>query len=59
MDCSAIYRNDPKFWDTKNLCCYLPKIQKKRPNLKGILLNWCKGIANPEDPDLTAPLGVV
>ena len=31
-----------KFWDARNLCCDLPKIQTKRPNIKGILSKWCK-----------------
>ena len=25
----------PKFWDARNLCCNLPKIQTKRPIIKG------------------------
>ena len=25
------YRKVPKFWDTRNLCCNLPKIQTKSP----------------------------
>ena len=29
------YRKAPKFWDARNLCCNLPKIQIKRPNRKG------------------------
>ena len=28
-----IYRKVPKFWDARKLCCNLPKIQTKRPNL--------------------------
>ena len=36
------YRKVPKFWDSRNFCCNLPKIQAKRPNLKGILSKWCK-----------------
>ena len=44
----------------KNLCCNLPKIQTKRPNLKGLFCqNGANGIANSEDPDQTAPLGAV
>ena len=53
------YHKVPKFWDARNLCCNLPKIQTKRPNLKGILQNGADGIANCEDPDQTAPLGAV
>ena len=29
------YRKVPKFWDARNLCCNVPKIQTKRPKLKG------------------------
>ena len=36
------YRKVPKFWDARNLCCNLPKIQTKMPNLKGILSKLCK-----------------
>ena len=53
------YRKVTKFWDAKNLCCNLPKIQTKRPNLKGILSKWCKWNSKSEDPDQTAPLGAV
>ena len=53
------YRNVPKFSDTRKLCCNLPKIQIKRPNLRGFLQNDANGIANSEDPDQTAPLGAV
>ena len=31
---NSVYRKVPKFWDTRNLCCNLPKIQTKMPNLK-------------------------
>ena len=36
------YRKVPKFRDARNLCCYLPKVQTKRPTLEGILSKWCK-----------------
>ena len=36
------YRKVPKFLDVRYLYCNLPKIQTKRPNLKGILSKWCK-----------------
>ena len=56
-----IYRKAPKFSDARKLCCNLPKIQKKRPNLR--VLVFCQkdanGIANSEDPDQTAPRGAV
>ena len=29
------YCKVPKFWDARNLCCNLPKLQRKRPNLIG------------------------
>ena len=53
----CIYCKVPKFWDARNLCCNLPKIQTKRPNRKGLfskLFKW--KLANSEDPDQTAPL---
>ena len=53
------YRTVPKFSDTKNFCCKLPKIQTKRLNLRLFCQNGAKGIANSEDPDQTAPLGAV
>ena len=52
------YRKVPKFWDARNLCCNLPKIQTKKPNLI-FCLNGTNGIANTEDPDQTVPLGAV
>ena len=60
-----MYSKVPKFWDSKNLCCNLPTIQTKRPNLKvnneyNINIEIIKvfhqkdanGIANSGDPDL-------
>ena len=38
--------------------CNLPKIQIKRPNLRIFFKKDANGIANSEDPDQTAPLGV-
>ena len=32
----------PKFWDARILCCNLPKIQTKRPNLRV----FCQNDAN-------------
>ena len=55
----TIYRKVPKFWDARILCCNLPEIQTKRPNLKVFRQNGANGIANTEDPDQTAPLGAV
>ena len=54
-----MYRKVPKFLDTKNFCCKLPKIQTKWQNLRLFCQNGAKGIANSEDPDQTAPLGAV
>ena len=30
----CIYHKVPKFFDARKLCCNLPKIQTKKPNLK-------------------------
>ena len=53
------YRKVPKFTDARKLCCNLPKIQTKRPNLRVFGQNDTNGIANSEDPDQTAPIGAV
>ena len=53
------YHKVPKFSDTRILCCNLPKIQTKSPNLMVFLQKDANGIANSEDPDQTAPLGAV
>ena len=53
------YRKVPKFSDAKRLCCNLPKIQTKRPNLRVFCQNDANGIANSEESDQTAPLGAV
>ena len=53
------YRKVPKFWDARNLCCNLPKIQSKSPNLRVFRQKDVNGIANSEDPDQTAPTGAV
>ena len=52
----TVYRKVPKFWDARNLCCNLPKIQTKRPNIRVFYQKDVNGIANSEDPDQTAPL---
>ena len=54
-----IYRKVSKFWDAKKLCCNLPKIETKQPNLRVFHQKDANGIANSEDPDQTAPLGAV
>ena len=48
------YLKVPEFWYAKKLCCNLPKIQTKRPNLRIFFQNDANGIANSEDPDRTA-----
>ena len=53
------YRKVPKFSDARKLCCNLPKIQTKRPNLRAFHQKHANGKANSEDPDQTAPLGAV
>ena len=53
------YRKVPKFSYVRNLCCNLPKIQTKRPNLRVFHQKAANGIASSEDPDQTAPLGAV
>ena len=45
------------FRTPKKLCCNLPKIQTKKPNLSVFCQNDANGIANSEDPDQTAPRG--
>ena len=52
-----MYRKVPKFSDSKKLCCNLPKIQTKRPNIWVFRQKDANGIANSEDLDQTAPLG--
>ena len=52
-------RKVPKFSDTRKLCCNLPKIQTKSPNLRVFSQEHANGIANSEDPDQAAPLGAV
>ena len=44
-----------KFSDTRKLCCNLPKIQTKRPNLRVFRQKDANGLANSEDPDQFAP----
>ena len=59
MTGTSIYHKVPKFWDARNLCCNLPKIQTKMPNLRVFRQKDAKGIVNSEDPDPTAPTGAV
>ena len=53
------YRKVPKFLDTRNFCCNLPKIQTKKRNPRVFRQKDANGIANSEDPDQTAPVGAV
>ena len=50
-------RKVPKFSDASKLCCNLPKIQTKSPNLRVFRQKDANRIANSEDPDQTAPQG--
>ena len=59
LEKEGTYRKVPKFSDTRKLCCNLPKIQTKRPNLWVFPQKDANGIANSGDPDQTAPLGAV
>ena len=54
-----MYRKVPKFLDARKLCCNLPKILEKRPNLRVFRQKDANGVANRGDPDQTAPLGAV
>ena len=53
------YCKVPKFSDSIDLCCNLPKIQTKKPNLMEYCQKDANRIVNSEDPDQTAPLGAV
>ena len=53
------YCNVPKFSDARKLCCNLPKIQEKWPNLMAFRQKDANHLANSEDPDQTGPLGAV
>ena len=50
------YRKVPKFSNARKLCCNLPKIQEKRPNLRVFHQRDANGIAmSSENTDQTAP----
>ena len=55
---SDAYRKVPKFSDAGKHCCKLPEIQTKRPNHRIFCPKHANEIANSEDPDQTAPLGL-
>ena len=57
--CFSVYHKVPKFSDARILCCNLPKIQTKNPNLRVFRQKDANGIANSVDPDQTAPLRAV
>ena len=57
--CLDMYRKVPKFLDARKLCCNLPKMQTKSPNLRVFSQEDANGIANSEDPDQIVPLGAV
>ena len=54
-----MYCKVPKFSDARKPCCNQPKIQTKMPHLRVFHQKDANGKANSEDPDQTAPLGVV
>ena len=51
----SAYCKVPIFWNTRNFCSSLPKIQEKRPNLWVFRQKDANGAANIGDPDQTAP----
>ena len=53
------YRKSPKFLEAQNSRCNHPKIQTKRFYHRRLHPKDAYSIANSEDPDQTAPLGVV
>ena len=58
-ECIKTYRKVPKFWNARKLCCNVPKIQTKRPNLWLFHQKDVNGIASSEDPGQTAPLRAI
>ena len=46
------YRKVPKFSDARKLCCNLPEIQTKSPNIRVFCQKDANGRATSEDPDL-------
>ena len=53
------YRKVTKFSNTRKLCCYLPKFKQTGQTLRYFVKKCKWKIVNSEDPDQTAPLGVV
>ena len=54
-----MYRNDPKFSDTQNICCNHSKVWTMWLYHRVMSPNDADGMANSVDPDQTAPLGAV
>ena len=54
--CTVIFQN---FRTPEFLCCNLPKMQTKRPNLRVFYQRDANEKADSADPDQTAPLGAV
>ena len=54
-----LYRNDPKFSDTQNICCNHSKVWTMWLYHTLMSPNDADGMANSVDPDQTAPLGAV
>ena len=53
------YRNDPKFSDTKNICCNHSNVWTMWLYHRLMSPNDADRMANSVDPDQTAPLGAV
>ena len=54
-----IYRNDPKFLGTQNICCNPSKVWTMWLYHRLMSPNVADGMANSVNPDQTAPLGAV
>ena len=54
-----MYCKVPKFLDARKLCCNLPKIQTKRPNLRVFRQKDANGKAVNNDPYQSVPIGAV
>ena len=51
-----IYRQVPKYWDARKLCCNQPKFRTKRQTCSALCQKDANEIVNREDPDQTAPI---
>ena len=54
-----LYRKIPKFSDTQNVAEMYLKFKQRHQILGNFIKKGANGIANSENPDQTAPLGVV